>query len=810
MGIPTLWEVLRTSFDERVSIDEFSAEYLRQHRRPVRLAIDAYMFIFKSTVNLAANPLDDESTHPWIVLNFLSKVMYLVSLNISFVVVFDGCWKPSKLRHSTTSDAIEVNDYDADLAVFLRLRPHQYDEASPLIEAIKSRLDELDIDYTQAPGEAEAQCAYLQKFGIVDYVLSDDVDTLVFGASGVLRNFSRYKEDVGTSPKKSDPGASVTSRFYVTPVRMERVEQETGLTTPRLVFLASLGGGDYSKGVERIGVTNATKLALCGTSHAAFYHRKLLKKELKKSPNQNRAPLPDFSEQLIRCFTNVPAHKSISGWDLILPSSTRKIELAKFLDTLNSSIKSNSREIFGRLVTLSQGLVVDEYFPLLYLFPFVDSLPYKFRICFSFGEMVPVENDLNVDKLVRSNDKALLNFPRVYGNAKVLGALEVTYDGQIPTQKFVAAGDYATDSSSLYIPPKFNHRVKSIIAKLLSHRDTKSPLKTMVLLTRSKLINDIEHVMVKYDVEQIEQIYPEIYEARNKHRNNEATTDTTDDPDPLTSSPSKYRQNYIWLPRELVSMLNPSMLHEFEEMVASSPSKRPKKVLQKTTLDSMGSFSLSPVKRDLVSPSKRSVTSSPTRRISPRKRLGNPLPGQKNITLFFSKESVPKPLFEPDSGTTKTASRVDQENPFVEKDSPLAREDKDAQLSSFSARKRRQDSLFVASDEDDEPNNFSAMKTSFATIPNLEKGSNQKRSICTETSSPKKARSSTSMLVAGAPTNKARSSTIHVDKPSSVPAHVNPEYIYVESDQSMDGSIMEVGPVERATDEPILVDSDEE
>lgn len=39
----------------------------------------------------------------------------------------------------------------------------------------------------QAPGEAEAELAYLNRIGIIDAVLSDDVDNFLFGATMVIR-----------------------------------------------------------------------------------------------------------------------------------------------------------------------------------------------------------------------------------------------------------------------------------------------------------------------------------------------------------------------------------------------------------------------------------------------------------------------------------------------------------------------------------------------------------------------------------------------------------------------------------------------
>ena len=42
-------------------------------------------------------------------------------------------------------------------------------------------------DSLQAPGEAEAELAHLNSTGVIDAVLSDDVDNFLFGAKTVIR-----------------------------------------------------------------------------------------------------------------------------------------------------------------------------------------------------------------------------------------------------------------------------------------------------------------------------------------------------------------------------------------------------------------------------------------------------------------------------------------------------------------------------------------------------------------------------------------------------------------------------------------------
>lgn len=48
-------------------------------------------------------------------------------------------------------------------------------------------LSSVAIIHIQAPGEAEAELAYLNRIGVIDGILSDDVDNFLFGAKTVIR-----------------------------------------------------------------------------------------------------------------------------------------------------------------------------------------------------------------------------------------------------------------------------------------------------------------------------------------------------------------------------------------------------------------------------------------------------------------------------------------------------------------------------------------------------------------------------------------------------------------------------------------------
>ena len=54
-------------------------------------------------------------------------------------------------------------------------------------------------NHLKAPGEAEAELAYLNSVGIIDAILSDDVDTFLFGAKTVIRKCAL------SSPSRANP-----------------------------------------------------------------------------------------------------------------------------------------------------------------------------------------------------------------------------------------------------------------------------------------------------------------------------------------------------------------------------------------------------------------------------------------------------------------------------------------------------------------------------------------------------------------------------------------------------------------------------
>jgi DNA excision repair protein ERCC-5 len=97
------------------------------------------------------------------------------------------------------------------------------------------------IPYIVAPGEAEAQCSWLNSIGLVDGVITDDNDAFLFGADRVLRHIFDEKR-------------------YVEEYRAADIATELGLNKDRLIKMALLLGSDYTEGVMGVGIVNAVEI----------------------------------------------------------------------------------------------------------------------------------------------------------------------------------------------------------------------------------------------------------------------------------------------------------------------------------------------------------------------------------------------------------------------------------------------------------------------------------------------------------------------------------------------------------------------
>jgi flap endonuclease-1 len=109
---------------------------------------------------------------------------------------------------------------------------------TPVIqETTRGLLERLDVPVVEAPAEGEAQASYMARVGDVDYVGSEDYDTLLFGAPRTLRGLTSKG-----NPELMDLDATL---------------EHHGITYEQLVDVAILIGTDFNPGIDGVGPKTA-------------------------------------------------------------------------------------------------------------------------------------------------------------------------------------------------------------------------------------------------------------------------------------------------------------------------------------------------------------------------------------------------------------------------------------------------------------------------------------------------------------------------------------------------------------------------
>lgn len=120
--------------------------------------------------------------------------------------------------------------------------------SSEMFHETRELLNLFGIPFVEAPGEAEAQCAYLNSVDAVHAVVTEDSDAFLFGAKTV------YKRLFSTSTSNS------TSQGACEVYRIQQVAETLGIDKTGLIRLALLLGSDYTQGVRGVGIVNAMEI----------------------------------------------------------------------------------------------------------------------------------------------------------------------------------------------------------------------------------------------------------------------------------------------------------------------------------------------------------------------------------------------------------------------------------------------------------------------------------------------------------------------------------------------------------------------
>ena len=202
----------------------------------------------------------------------MGRAKMLLHFGVTPYLVFDGGYLPSKAAEEAERATLAVYSKTLTFAdanpYFLRRREESRKAGLELLRQGKMKqanlefqravdvtpqmarhlidaLIEANVQYIVAPYEADAQMYYLEKMGIVDAIISEDSDLLVFGCKNLITKLSQFGECIGIC--RGDFAACKEISL-------------AGWTSAEFRSMAILSGCDYLENIPRLGLRTAHRL----------------------------------------------------------------------------------------------------------------------------------------------------------------------------------------------------------------------------------------------------------------------------------------------------------------------------------------------------------------------------------------------------------------------------------------------------------------------------------------------------------------------------------------------------------------------
>ena len=280
MGIKNLLKFLNNNYPElieKINTNNFQGK---------RIAIDISILLYQAIIAIRSSGADminmqgEVTSH---ILGLFNKTIILLKMNIIPIYVFDG--KPPDFKSKVIQSRRDIKNkayskLEEDLSEEDRIKyfKRTVSISRKQINECKELLDLMGIVYFEAPEEADSQCAQLVKEGLVEGVLTEDMDILTFGASSIYKNLTSYKKD----------------KYKI---NLQNILSTLNLTYEQFVELCILFGCDYNEKMKDISPETIYKI---------YLEHKDIPSTL-KALNKNLSELDNYSSYK-NYFLNPPVH----------------------------------------------------------------------------------------------------------------------------------------------------------------------------------------------------------------------------------------------------------------------------------------------------------------------------------------------------------------------------------------------------------------------------------------------------------------------------------------------------------------------
>ncbi|MFL2933256.1 MAG: flap endonuclease-1 [Nitrososphaerales archaeon] len=229
------------------------------------IAIDGYNIIYQFLTTIRGPTGEPLMNSKGKITSHITGLFYrninLLNNNIRPIYVLDG--KPPQLKSTLIKKRKEIREKnqekyqkakeEGDLEQARRYAHSMIKINEDIINDVKKILDLMGIQCIQAPAEGEATVAYMNELDLVNYAVSQDYDSLLFGAKRLCRNLT-------VSGKRRIPRTNRYMNVEPEIIELKEFLRINEINREQLVDIAILIGTDYNpNGFTRIGPKTAIK-----------------------------------------------------------------------------------------------------------------------------------------------------------------------------------------------------------------------------------------------------------------------------------------------------------------------------------------------------------------------------------------------------------------------------------------------------------------------------------------------------------------------------------------------------------------------
>ena len=183
----------------------------------------------------------------------MHRVRMVKYFGVTPYLVFDGDYLPSKALTEASRSKRREESRRVGLELLKAGKPSQaFQELQKAIdvtpEMARNLMEELkkaDVPYVVAPYEADAQMVYLERQGLVNGIISEDSDLLVFGAKRLLTKLDQHGQCVEINRRDFCACREISL---------------TGWTDAEFRHMAIFSGCDYLDGINNMGLKTAYRM----------------------------------------------------------------------------------------------------------------------------------------------------------------------------------------------------------------------------------------------------------------------------------------------------------------------------------------------------------------------------------------------------------------------------------------------------------------------------------------------------------------------------------------------------------------------